>query len=123
IWRSRWGWGRRRGDAGQTRQVSLGLVRDRAAMLSDRAVGSGPASDPTSRVTELRYAALGRVLSAMRNLSSCAFESEVLMTRGLNGSIWGSNLSGVECLISRNRAEDPLGMVLPRSLMNWSSMP
>src|SRR5689334_5892218 len=39
---------------------------------------------------------------ALRSLSSWCLESDVLRTRGLNGSISGRTLSGVERLISMN---------------------
>src|SRR5262245_48104813 len=63
------------------------------------------------------------VRSAERRLSSCLFDKEVLRTRGLKRSNSGRTLSGVDLLISMNRADEPFGMVLPRSLMNWSLMP
>src|SRR5262249_57289073 len=68
-------------------------------------------------------AAVWAVRRAERRLSSCLFESEVLRTRGLKRSSSGRTLSGVDLLISMNKADEPLGMVLPKSLMNSSLMP
>src|SRR5262245_14896628 len=68
-------------------------------------------------------AAVWAVRRAERRLSSCLFESEVLRTRGLKRSSSGRTLSGVDLLISMNKADEALGMVLPKSLMNSSLMP